>query len=274
MLVRPPIRYIVPNLLTVASSFCGFMLLYLAATSEYASGFYLAACFVPIASVIDGFDGRVARLLHGESRFGAEFDSLSDMFTFGVAPAFLAYFWGLDKLGIIGGFAAFLFLIAAMARLARFNLGASAGHSADRYFQGLPAPMGGMGIASVVGIQAGLMGQNEMSGSASAWFAAYVVMLALLMVSTVPFRSFKDLRMTPLNLLIVGTVLSGVAVVSIVVDPMTALGFAFFGYFLGNVIAAVFISGEIAEVEEDPWSIPDDEWMSSEDEDGHDAAPP
>lgn len=272
MFARPPIRYLLPNLITVASTLCGFLMLFLAATSEYASGFYLASAFVPLACVIDGFDGRVARMMNGESRFGAEFDSLSDMFTFGVAPSLLAYFWGLHQLGVVGGAAAFLYLIAAMARLARFNIGAGEGHLPDRYFEGLPAPMAGMGIAAVVGLQSGLLGHESMSASSASWFAAYIVMLSLLMVSGVPFRSFKDVRFTPLNALVVGAVLSTVFIVSVAVDLMTAFGLAFFIYFLGNIFGAIFFFGRHKEeAEVDSWTVVEDDWIAGEDEEeGHD----
>jgi CDP-diacylglycerol--serine O-phosphatidyltransferase len=246
-------------------------MLFLAATSEFASGFYLAAACVPIACVIDGFDGRIARMIDGESRFGAEFDSLSDMFTFGVGPAFLAYFWGLHEIGLIGGLVAFVFLIAAMARLARFNLGAASGHGSDRYFEGLPAPMAGMGIAAVVGLQAGWFGQSSMSAPSAAWFAAFIALLALLMVSEVPFRSFKDLRLTPVNALFVGTVLSTVCVVSVAIDPMTGLGLAFFGYFFANLFGAIFLSMGVEEAEdEQSWTVLDEDWSSADDEEGRD----
>lgn len=271
MIARLPLRYLLPNLITVASTLCGFLMLFLAATSEYASGFYLASAFVPLACVIDGFDGRVARMMNGESRFGAEFDSLSDMFTFGVAPAILAYFWGLHELGVVGGAAAFLYLIAAMARLARFNIGAGEGHAPARYFEGLPAPMAGMGIAAVVGLQSGLFGQDAMSASSASWFAAYIVMLSLLMVSGVPFRSFKDIRFTPINALVVGAVLSTVCIVSVAVDIMTAFGLAFFIYFIGNIIGAIVFAGRRKdEVELDSWSVADDEWVASDEEESHD----
>lgn len=226
MLTIPPVRYILPNLFTLASAFTGFALIWCAFDAETASDFYRAAALVPLACFLDGFDGRVARLVHGESRFGAQLDSLSDFATFGVAPAFLIYVWALQPLGLAGLLVAFAFAAASMTRLARFNVTSEDANDkgCSRYFQGLPAPMGGIALASIVAVEAGILGRETSAESARTAIVALVLLVALLMVSNVPFRTFKDLRLRdPVDrLLFVGAITMTLGV-SITVNFMTAV---------------------------------------------------
>lgn len=176
--------YLLPNLFTTSALFSGFY----AIVAAQRSHFDAAAIAIFIAMVMDGLDGRVARLTNTESAFGAEYDSLSDIVSFGVAPALVVYSWGLSSLGKIGWLVAFFFTAATALRLARFN---SRLHVQDkRYFQGLPCPSAAALIAAMVWVahDYGVPGQKL-------WVLAGVVTLIAggLMVSTIPYYSFKDI---------------------------------------------------------------------------------
>lgn len=241
----PPARYILPNLVTLTASFCGFAIIWLAATAESAETLYLAAGLIPLACILDGFDGRVARWVHGQSRIGVQLDSMSDLLTFGVAPGFLVYFWALERLGFMGLVLSFVFSAAAMLRLARFNVMAEEDGGCTRYFSGLPAPMGGMGIATMVCLDVGILRRDSFMDEALPGVALFVVALALLMVSNVPFRTFKDLRFKPVNVLFVASVLVTVFVLSVQYDPLVALSIMFYGYFVANLLVALVFGRRI-----------------------------
>jgi len=239
MITLPPSRYILPNLFTLAAAFCGFAVIVLASRADDARGFFLAASLIPIACILDGFDGRIARLVNGESAFGVQFDSLSDFLTFGVAPATLIYFWTLEPLGLGGLFVAFLFAGAAMTRLARFNVEASDESASSRHFKGLPAPMAGMALTSLVALEAGVLGRVGPVDIARPSVLIFVLLIAFLMVSHVPFRTLKDTRMTPLNRLLIAGVLASIVVVGIRFDFMFALALGLLGYITSGLLAAV-----------------------------------
>jgi CDP-diacylglycerol--serine O-phosphatidyltransferase len=147
-LLDPKLRergiYLLPNLFTTAALFAGFYSIVQAMNGQ----FELAAIAIFIAMVLDGLDGRVARLTHTQSAFGAEYDSLSDMVSFGVAPALVMYVWALQPMGKLGWIAAFIYCSGAALRLARFNT--KLDESDKRYFQGLPSP-------AAAALQAGLV---------------------------------------------------------------------------------------------------------------------
>ncbi|MCO5759927.1 MAG: CDP-diacylglycerol--serine O-phosphatidyltransferase [Gammaproteobacteria bacterium] len=176
--------YLLPNLFTTAALFAGFY----AIIGAIQGKFEAAAIAVFAAMILDGLDGRVARLTHTQSEFGAEYDSLSDMVAFGVAPALLAYEWALHGLGKIGWMAAFIYTTAAALRLARFNT--LIGIADKRFFQGLPSPSAAAIVAAGVWIGA----DQGISGNDVNWLATFLTALAgLLMVSNFRYRSFKDL---------------------------------------------------------------------------------
>ncbi len=196
--------YILPSLFTVGNLFCGFAAVIQASLGRYA----LSAVFIIVAGVLDGLDGRIARLTGTTSEFGVEFDSLADIVSFGVAPAFLVFCWVLHPLGRIGWLAAFVFVICAAMRLARFNI---AGHRTEkRYFAGLPSPAAAGTAAAVV------FAFPEPTGLA--WLPAaslpLMIGLAVLMVSRFRYRAFKDLnlhsRQSYINILLIAAVLVGV----------------------------------------------------------------
>ena len=175
--------FILPTLFTVGNLFCG----YLSIWCSIRGTFETAAVLIIAAGILDGLDGRVARLTHSTSKFGEEYDSLADVVSFGVAPAVLAYSWGLADFHRLGWMASFLFVVCGSMRLARFNIQT---HAADkRYFVGLPIPMAAFVIASIVlATPERLVSRVWMGG-----LLALTIVLSYLMISTIRYRSFKDL---------------------------------------------------------------------------------
>jgi CDP-diacylglycerol--serine O-phosphatidyltransferase len=174
--------YLLPSLFTMANMFCGYACIVFAMRGEFST----AAPFIGAAIVLDMLDGRIARLTGATSDFGVEFDSLADVISFGVAPSILAFAWGLYPLGRLGWAAAFIFAAAAAVRLARFNIQAGATHD-KRYFVGMPSPAAaGVPAATVFAYPAGIHTYTD-----ALPVLAMVIVPALLMVSTIRFRSFK-----------------------------------------------------------------------------------
>ena len=114
MLTLPPAKYVIPNLVTLSASLCGFVSLWMASQATSAAEFYTAASLIAFAVFLDGFDGRVARMLNAQTKMGGQLDSFSDFLTFGVSPAVLIYAWGLRPLGFAGLLIAFLFAASVM----------------------------------------------------------------------------------------------------------------------------------------------------------------
>lgn len=183
---RPRGIYLLPNLFTTAALFAGFYAV-LAATQDR---FEAAALAIFAAMILDGFDGRVARITNTQTEFGAQYDSLSDMVAFGVAPALVAYHWALAGLGKLGWLAAFVYTAAAALRLARFNT--QIGIADKRYFQGLASPSAAAIIASGIWTATDL----QIDGASLSWLAAFLTASAgLLMVSNFRYLSFKQLSL-------------------------------------------------------------------------------
>ena len=223
--------FVLPNLLTAASLFCGMLAITRCigakATDEEA---YRAALLLFYAFIFDLFDGRVARMTKTQSAFGIEFDSLADLVSFGVAPAVIAYKWSLGAAGFAGVLVAFLYLLAGALRLGRFNIISHKpkpkGEKPDKYMLGLPIPMA---AAFVIAL---LLAERAMGGWP--WLTEYglsirgrgypvmlvvMVVLALLMVSTVRFRSFKDLKLSPFYATVLIAVVGGSAAVGFFYSP-------------------------------------------------------
>ena len=177
--------YILPNLFTTASLFAGIYAIISSIQGQYIH----AAIAIPISLVLDGLDGRIARMTHTTSQFGVEYDSLSDLVAFGVAPAILAYNWSLASFGKWGWLAAAMFVICGALRLARFNV--QVGVIDSRYFNGLAIPAAAIVISSTVLLYFYLGGEGTYPHVS---ILVGVMALALLMVSSIKFYSFKDLH--------------------------------------------------------------------------------
>ncbi len=173
---------LLPSLFTVGNMFCGYACVVHAMRGELESG----ALFIGVAIVLDMLDGRIARLTGTTSAFGREFDSLADVVSFGMAPALLVFRWGLEPLGRLGWAVGFVFVSAGAIRLARFNIQAS---SDKRYFVGMPIPAAAAVLASTVYLYP--YGLHDYMSALPA--LALMLVPALLMVSTVRFRSFKTI---------------------------------------------------------------------------------
>lgn len=177
--------YVLPTLLTVGNIFCGFV----AIDSAHAGRFVEAAMLLFLAGVLDGLDGRIARLMGATSAFGEQLDSLSDAISFGLAPAVLVYLFALQPFGRWGLITSFLFLVCGVCRLARFNVQA---HTVDkRYFVGLPIPAAAGALVGPIWV----LGAPPTSLEMRAGFLALTVVLSYFMVSTIRYRSFKDVDM-------------------------------------------------------------------------------
>jgi CDP-diacylglycerol--serine O-phosphatidyltransferase len=226
--------YVLPSLFTAGNIFLGFLailrtiqaaMVYSSNPQEGAAEFALAAKIIGVSVLLDGLDGRVARMTNTTSAFGAELDSLADVISFGIAPAILAYFWGvqfvdpssspyaLEQVQNLGKLVVFLFLLCGAARLARFNVQKNPqpknpGRPNRKYFVGLAIPCGAGMLAAVVYFNSGR--PIESWFFCAAWLALTGV-LSFLMVSTWRYYAFKDLNLlhprSPLTVILLGTLI-------------------------------------------------------------------
>ncbi len=175
--------FVLPTLFTVGNLFCGYLSLW----SSIRGTFELSAYLIIAAGVLDALDGRIARMTHSTSAFGEQYDSMADLVSFGVAPAVLAYSWGLADFHRLGWMVSFLFVVCGSMRLARFNIQA---HVVDkRYFVGLPIPAAAGTVSTVVlATPERLVSKVWMGG-----LLGLTIILSYLMISTIRYRSFKDL---------------------------------------------------------------------------------
>ncbi len=218
--------YLLPNLFTIAGLFAGFYAIVTAMEGYFSN----AAIAIFVAMIMDFFDGRVARLTNTQSAFGAELDSLSDMVSFGVAPALVVYSWSLENLGKLGWLAVFTFTAAGALRLARFNTQAQT--SDKRYFQGLPIPAAAGVLAGMVwvGVDSAVLGKGV--GMIAATLA---ILTAILMVSNIRYYSFKEIDLKG-RVPFVAVLLVVLAFVGIALDPPRVLFLLFFCYGLSGPI--------------------------------------
>src|SRR2546427_8005040 len=185
------LMFVLPNLFTVSSIFCGVYSITLSAGEPTGDNFYRAAVAIFFGSFFDAFDGRVARLTRTQSDFGVELDSLADVITFGVAPAILVYKWALAGMGIPGIAICSVYAACGAIRLARFNVIAHAESGTQRYFVGLPIPLAaGMLVSLVIALN---NIESPVAEAVGLWpIATLVLALAFLMVSTIRYRTFKE----------------------------------------------------------------------------------
>jgi len=184
--------YLLPNLFTTACLFSGFYAIVMAMNNQFAQ----ASVAIFVAMVLDSLDGRVARLTNTTSDFGANYDSLADMVSFGVAPALIAYEWALQGMGKLGWLAAFIYVAGAALRLARFNTNAAV--IDKRFFQGLPSPAAAALVAGLIWLVTDLRETRFITHAVTdlRWLVwGLTVYAGVTMVSSVPFYSFKDINL-------------------------------------------------------------------------------
>jgi len=231
---RPPLTlrrrgiYLLPNLFTTAALFAGFYAIVQAMNGRYD----VSAVAIFIAGFLDGLDGRIARLTRTQSEFGAEYDSLSDMVSFGAAPALVMYEWALKDLGRFGWIAAFVYCAGAALRLARFNV--NLGVVDKRFFQGLPSPAAAALVAGFIW----LAHDNKIPLDLYRlnWVAAFVTVYAgVTMVSNVPFYSFKDINFRK-SVPFWGILSAVLGFLLVSYDPPVVLFLLFCGYGLSGYV--------------------------------------
>lgn len=220
--------YVLPNLLTTTNMFFGFMSIIFAIRGEYTFGSYA----IVAAAVFDLLDGRVARLTDTTSAFGAQYDSLCDLISFGMAPALIMYLWALQPFGRVGWLASFVFVACGALRLARFNV-----QSADEktHFQGLPIPMAAGIVASSV-----LCFKDLEVDASRNWLLLFMTfMLGLTMVSQFRYKSFKDVNLKkkqPFTYLVIGVLV----IILVAIRPEVMLFALFFSYALLGAALGLF----------------------------------
>ena len=228
--------YLLPNLITTAALFAGFYGIVAATQGKFEQ----ASVAIFIAMILDALDGRVARMTNTQSEFGAEYDSLADMGSFGLAPALVMYEWSLSSLvnvsyplGKLGWLAAFLFVACAALRLARFNTKAS--NTDKRYFQGLPSP-------AAAGVVVGFVWacfDNGIDGDSMAMIALPIIVFAgLMMVSNVSYYSFKDIDFHNKVPFVAMLVVVMIFVFSAIDPPISLFG-CFMAYALSGPVISV-----------------------------------
>ena len=205
--------FVLPNLFTVSSIFLGFYAMTLSAGDPAPAQLNQAALAIFFAIFFDAFDGRVARMTKTQSDFGVQLDSLADVISFGAAPALLIYKWALAPLGFVGFFLSFAFAACGALRLARFNVLAQRGDKgSSRFFVGLPIPLAAGAVVALVIAHYRTVG-GIADDSTRVAIAAFVGLLAFLMVSTIRYRTFKDVHLSRKSLaLFAFLVMAGVAV--------------------------------------------------------------
>jgi CDP-diacylglycerol--serine O-phosphatidyltransferase len=244
--------YLLPNAFTTAALFCGFYAIVMAMNLK----FDYASIAIFAAMVLDAIDGRVARLTNTQSEFGAQYDSLSDMVSFGAAPALVVYEWSLRGMGKLGWLAAFVYCAGAALRLARFNTNMTVVDK--RYFQGLPSPAAAALVAGLVW----LMDDLGWRGTDLTWVAWMLTLYAgLTMVTNVPFYSFKDVNFRK-SVPFIAIFLIVLVFVAVASDPPTVLfglfvlyglsgyGVYFWRLFKGRPVSIIQMESESADDKE------------------------
>ncbi len=222
--------YVLPNLVTTASLFCGFY----AIISAISGNFYHAALSILIAAVLDGLDGRIARLTRTTSAFGVQYDSLSDLIAFGLAPGILVFLWALKPFNRFGWMAAFLYVVCGALRLARFNV--QTGQISNKFFVGLPIPASASIVATTI------LFIYQIGGTGSTGYLAVLIsiyILSFLMVSNIPYPSFKGMKLgerRSFNFLVAVVLVF----VLVALEPFVMLSVGILGYVLSGPALALY----------------------------------
>lgn len=237
--------YILPNAITAASLFFGFR----AIVAVFNGHFHDAAVYILISGVLDGLDGKIARLTGTSSKFGVEFDSMADLIAFGVAPGLLIYVWGLQPFGKLGWVAGFSYVICAALRLARFNIQVTTVES--KRFNGLATPAAAGVIATTVMLFHYLHGEGT-TKHITIVLTTYI--LAFLMVSNVKYYSFKDpslFKRQPFSIFIAVILL----LILIVAEPEIMLFIISVGYVLSGPVEGLLFYGRRKETKSEKQEV-------------------
>jgi len=235
----------VPSLFTVGNMACGF----LSILAAMHGNFYRAGWFIFFAMLLDGVDGRIARMLNAETEFGVEMDSLADIISFCAAPAFLMYFMVLSKYAFVGMAIAFVFLLCGALRLARFNAMAHAGTGSKKHFSGLPVPAAA-GILAAFAVSYSIFmesggGQNMPYVNAVLphiynLMAFIVVGLGVLMVSNIPYAAFKGKSEERKKMRVSFIILAAFLVYLLIRYPQNVVFIVFSLYVLAGIVAVFY----------------------------------
>jgi CDP-diacylglycerol---serine O-phosphatidyltransferase len=233
--------FILPNLFTLSSVLCGYYSILILSDERTNDDFYRAALLIVLALFFDGIDGRVARLTKTQTAIGVQLDSLADVISFGVAPAILVYHWSLAEFGTIGMLIGFLFVAAGAVRLARFNVSSTGDdgqpHEPDKYTQGLPIPAAAVILISIV-VANTLTGKLPFSPFI---ISVLVLTLSVFMVSAMPFRSFKDLRLNWRTVLFIAVTLSVTVWIALKIHPSMALVWLLAAYVIIGIVESLIV---------------------------------
>ena len=221
---KMPIVHLLPNLLTIAAICAGLS----AIKFGFQGNFELAVYLILLACVLDGFDGRIARLLQAQSQIGAELDSLADFLNFGVAPALILYVWGLEDLSRIGWIAVLIYATCCVMRLARFNVSSKSGDDEvdNNYFVGVPAPAGAFLVMLPMFVSFLF---PELPTVPPMLVAVFTVIVGLLMISHIPTYSFKNLTIMrdQVKFFVLGVVLFAGALLTYLWATLVILNFVY-----------------------------------------------
>jgi CDP-diacylglycerol---serine O-phosphatidyltransferase len=231
--------FILPNLFTLSSVLCGYYAILILSDQPTSDDFYRAALLIVFALFFDGIDGRVARLTKTQTAIGVQLDSLADMISFGVAPAILVYHWSLSEFGISGMLIGFVFVAAGAIRLARFNVTSTGDdgqpHRPGKYTQGLPIP-------AAAGILISIVVANTLTGKlpfSPFLISILVISLSVFMVSSMPFRSFKDLGLNWRTLLFISVAIGVTVWIALKIHPSMALVWLLAAYVIIGIIESL-----------------------------------
>jgi len=233
--------FILPNLFTLSSVLCGYYAILILSDQPTSDDFYRAALLVVFALFFDGIDGRVARLTKTQTAIGVQLDSLADVISFGVAPAILVYHWSLRELGTAGMLVGFVYVAAGVIRLARFNV-ISTGDDGQpqrpgKYTQGLPIP-------AAAGILISIVVANHLTGKlpfSPFIISILVIALSVFMVSSMPFRSFKDLRLNWRTVLFIAVALGVTVWIALTIHPSMALVWLLAAYVIIGIVESLIV---------------------------------
>lgn len=225
--------YLLPNLMTTSALFAGFYAIIAAMNKQFEA----AAIAIFIAMLLDGMDGRIARLTNTQSDFGVQYDSLSDLISFGLAPALVAYQWALFDLGKLGWLAAFVYAASTALRLARFNTQASSFDK--RFFQGLPSPAAAAVLAGLIWLGT----RYELIGNIAVTIICLVlcVSVGILMVSNVRYHSFKELDLKGRRPFMVGLIIVSIFVLVAIEPPLVLFLLALLYMLSGPVLTLLML---------------------------------